>query len=275
MKITPVASTIGAEISGVDLTRLTDAELVDIQCALLAHHVVFFRGQQLEDDSHMEFVRRWGDPVPHPVHAFFGAEQTVGVVFNDEEHPPADGEGWHTDHSWADYVPDAAVLRAIDVPAVGGDTLWTDVGSAYQRLSPAMQEFLLGLSAHHSPGPRFDLEMRARMPDEMADQIVEAFPGRDHPVVVAHPVTGQPGLFVSPSYTTRINGLSGAESDVLLRFLCDHIARADFVVRWRWEAGSVAIWDEHATLHRGPNDFGTQRRVLHRLTVGATTPSAA
>ena len=120
MKITPVASTIGAEISDVDLTDLSDAELVDVQCALLAHKVVFFREQTLDDDSHMELVRRWGDPVAHPVHAFFGAEQTVGVVFNDEDHPPADGEGWHTDHSWADYIPDAAVLRAIDVPAVGG-----------------------------------------------------------------------------------------------------------------------------------------------------------
>ena len=138
-----------------------------------------------------------------------------------------------------------------------------------------MQAFLGGLSAHHSPGPRFVEEMRYRMGDEAATKVAEAFPGRDHPVICAHPVTGRPGIFVNPGYTRSVTGLTAVESDVLLRMLFEHVARADFVVRLRWEPGTVAIWDEHATLHRGPNDFGTATRELHRFTVGATAPVAA
>jgi taurine dioxygenase len=276
LTITPVTSSIGASISGVQLSAATDEELELIQWALLEHHVVFLRDQDLNDDSHEAFASRWGEPIPSPVVAHFGGAQTMGVVYNDEQHPPAtEGEGWHTDHSWASYVPDAAVLRAVTVPPAGGDTLWTDINAAYLALSPRLQGFLSGLTARHDPGERFELEMRARMPDELVDEVMPHFPGVDHPVIVAHPVTGQPGVFVNPGYTRKINGLNADESATLLRMLFDLIGQPEFVCRFRWETGSVAIWDEHATLHRGPQDFGLARRELHRFTIGATEPVAS
>ncbi|MEZ5166638.1 MAG: TauD/TfdA family dioxygenase [Acidimicrobiales bacterium] len=259
---------------GIELATCTDDELAAVQLLLLEHHVVFFRDQQLDDEQHEAFARRWGDPIPSPVVAHLGGAQTMGVVFNDEDHPPdTDGEGWHTDHSWASYIPDVAILRAVTVPPVGGDTLWSDIEAAYRALSPAMQQFLAGLTARHDPGPRFELEMRARMPDELVDRALAAFPGIDHPVIMAHPVTGAPGVFVNPGYTRHINGVSRAESDHLLRYLFDLIGRPEFICRFRWDEGSVAIWDEHATVHRGPQDFGVARRELHRFTVGAGSPA--
>lgn len=275
MKITRPTSTIGAEIHGVELAQVTDDELLALQWALLEHKVIFFRDQTLDDEAHRAFAARWGEPVAHPVQALFGLEQAVGVVFNDADHPPGDGDGWHTDHSWADYVPDVAILRAVEVPAVGGDTLWSDVGAAHDALSAPLQRMLADLTARHDPGPRFALEMRVRMGDEMADRVIEAFPGEDHPVVAAHPITGRPCIFVNPGYTRSINGLTAAESDALLSMLFAHVGRADFVARWRWEPGSVAIWDEHATLHRGPNDFAPATRELRRFTVGRHTPTRA
>lgn len=275
IEIVPVTSSIGAEIRCVDLATCTDEELAVVQWALLEHHVVFLRGQHLDDDTHEAFARRWGEPIPNPVLAEVGGAPTIGVVYNDAEHlPDRDGEGWHTDHSWASYIPDVAILRSVTAPRSGGDTMWCNIGAAHDALSAPLQAFLSGLTARHDPGERFALEMRARMPAEFVDRLLEAFPGIDHPVVVRHPVTGRPGLFVNPGYTRRINDVTAGESAALLDLLFDLIAHPDLVCRFRWQEGDVAIWDEHATLHRGPNDFAPQRRELRRFTVGATEPVA-
>ncbi len=273
IRITPTTSSLGAEIGGIDLATASDEELEIIQWALLEHHVVFLRGQHLDDESHERFARRWGDPIPSPLVAHLDAPIAIGVVFNDADHPPPqDGEGWHTDHSWASYVPDVAILRAVTTPPRGGDTMWCNIAAAHDALSPRLREFLAGLTARHDPGERFALEMRARMPTETADQLLDAFPGYDHPVLVRHPVTDRIGVFVNPGYTRWINDLHEPESTVLLRMLFDLIAHPDFICRFRWEEGDVAIWDEHATLHRGPNDFAPARRELRRFTVGAAEP---
>jgi taurine dioxygenase len=273
--ITPLTSSIGAELRGLSLATCDDDDLEIIQCALLEHHVVFLRGQHLDDAQHEAFARRWGDPIRNPIVAALDAPLAIGVVYNDADHPPAaDGEGWHTDHSWASYIPDVAILRSVTVPPRGGDTMWSNIGAACDSLSPALRSMLQGLTARHDPGERFALEMKARMPAELVDELLEAFPGFDHPVITEHPVTGRHGIFVNPGYTRRINELEAAESAVLLRMLFDHVSHSDFVCRFRWQEGDVAIWDEHATLHRGPADFAPARRELRRFTVGAGEPAA-
>lgn len=276
IEIVPVTSTIGAEIRGVSLAHADDDAFAAVQWALLEHHVVFLRDQHLDDDEHEAFARRWGTPIPNPIAANLDAPATIGVVYNDADHlPDRDGEGWHTDHSWASYIPDVAILRSITAPERGGDTMWCDIAAAHDALSPTLQYLVAGLTARHDPGPRFALEMRARMGAETADELLAAFPGVDHPVVVRHPVTGRRGLFVNPGYTRRLNELTPTESDVVLRLLFDHLAHPDFTCRFRWREGDVAIWDEHATLHRGPSDFAPARRELRRFTVGASEPPAA
>lgn len=273
VEIVPTTSSIGAEIRGLSLAQADDDDLAVLQWALLEHHVVFLRDQHLDDEQHERFARRWGEPIPNPILATLDAPPTIGVVFNDAEHPPdADGEGWHTDHSWASYIPDVAILRSITAPPRGGDTMWSNIGAAHDVLSPALREMLTGLTARHDPGDRFALEMRARMPDDLVDRLLAAFPGVDHPVIARHPVTGRAGLFVNPGYTRRINGLEATESAVVLRLLFDHLSHPDVVCRFRWQEGDVAIWDEHATLHRGPADFAPERRELRRFTVGAAEP---
>jgi taurine dioxygenase len=273
--VTPRPAALGADVSGIQLATTTDAELEVLQWALLEHHVIFFREQDLTDDTHIAFAHRWGASVPHPVTAHFGGEQTIGVVFNDEEHLPAEGEGWHTDHSWADYIPDAAILRSITTPPSGGDTVWCNAAAAYTSLPQATRSRIQHRTARHDPGPRFHEEMRRRMPDDMADAVAAAFPGNDYPIVTTHPITGRRGLFVSPGYTRWVNEMDGRESDLLLTELFDAIGDPANTCRFAWDDGSVAIWDEHATLHRGPNDFGTARRELRRYTVGATRPAAS
>ncbi|MEQ8839631.1 MAG: TauD/TfdA family dioxygenase [Acidimicrobiales bacterium] len=274
IRIIPTTSSLGAEIEGIDLSMATDEQLEIVRWALLEHHVVFLRDQRLDDEAHEQFARRWGDPIPNPILAHLDAPVAIGVVFNDAEHlPDQDGEGWHTDHSWASYIPDVAILRAVTTPPRGGDTMWSNIGAAHDALSPALQEFLADATARHDPGERFAHEMRARMPAETADELLAAFPGFDHPVIVRHPVTGRRGLFVNPGYTRRINGLHASESAALLRLLFDLVAHPDLVCRFRWRDGDVAIWDEHATLHRGPNDFAPARRELRRFTVGASEPA--
>ena len=275
LSVTPLTSSIGAAVTGVQLADATDEDLVALQWALLEHKVLVLRDQELDDGTHERFATRWGDPVPHPVVAHLGGTQTVGVVYNDADHPPGDGEGWHTDHSWAPHVPDAAVLRAVTVPETGGDTLWSDVHAAYLALSPSMRAFLTGLTARHDPGPRVLLEMRARMPEDLVEEIATTFTGEDHPVIARHPITDRPGVFVNPGYTRCINGLDADESEAVLRMLFDLVGRPEFVCRLHWTEGTVAIWDEHATLHRGPNDYAPATRELHRFTVGATTPQPA
>ena len=276
IEITPVTSSIGAEIRGIDLSACSDEDLQVVQWALLAHHVVFLRGQDLDDEAHEAFARRWDAPIPNPILAEVGGAPTIGVVYNDEQHLPArEGEGWHTDHSWASYIPDVAILRSVTAPESGGDTMWCNIAAAHDALSPHLRSFLSDLTARHDPGERFALEMRARMPPELVDQLLEAFPGVDHPVVVHHPVTARPGIFVNPGYTRRINDLRPEESATLLSLLFGLIAHPDFVCRFRWQEGDVAIWDEHATLHRGPNDFAPERRELRRFTVGASEPSGS
>lgn len=150
--------------------------------------------------------------------------------------------------------------------------MWCNIGAAHDSLSPHFRSVLSTLTARHDPGERFALEMRARMPADLVDQLLEAFPGFDHPVIVRHPVTARPGIFVNPGYTRWINGLHPEESAMMLALLFDVIAHPDFVCRFRWQEGDVAIWDEHATLHRGPNDFAPARRELRRFTIGASEP---
>lgn len=274
--IIPTTSSIGAEIRGIDLAAATDEEFEVVQWALLEHHVVFLRGQHLDDERHEAVARRWGEPIPNPIVAELGGPVTIGVVFNDADHLPAkDNEGWHTDHSWAGYIPDVAILRSVTAPPRGGDTMWCNIAAAHDALSPHLREFLSTLTARHDPGERYALELRARMPAETADALLEKFQGVDLPVLVRHPITGRAGLFVNPGYTRRINDLEPAESDMLLRLLFDRISHPDNVCRFRWQEGDVAIWDEHATLHRGPNDFAPARRELRRFTIGASVPLPA
>ena len=273
ISVTPISSSLGARIEGVDLDKLSDDQFEEIHRALLDHLVVFLPGQEIDDDHHKSFAARFATCHPHPVREFFGSDETLALVENDENKPPQDDNYWHTDYSFHREIPDVAVLRAEVMPESGGDTLWANMYAAYEALSGSLRGYLEGLKAFHDLGPKFEFEMRRTLGDEAADKIVAEFKGAEHPVVALHPETKRKALFVNPGYTRHLVGLRKAESDALLHFLFSHIDSPSFHCRYRWSVGDVAVWDERSTLHQGPDDFYPQHRKLRRVTAGSRAPS--
>ena len=273
IQVTPVSSSIGAQIDGVDLREpLSDRQFDEIHQALLDHLVIFLRGQSITHDQQKDFAGRFGTCHPHPVAAMLGETETLSLVENHKDKPPQKGQNWHTDYSFHREIPDVAVLRSEIVPPRGGDTLWANMYAAFEALSKPMQSFIEGLSAFHPVSPKFVFEYRRTRGDAAADRIAEEFPGTEHPMVATHPKTGRKALFVNPAYTGNIVGLSTKESDALLGFLYAHMDSPSFHVRHRWQLDDVAVWDERCTVHQGPSDFHPHHRRLRRLTAGKYMP---
>ncbi len=273
--VSPVTSTIGAEISGVDLASpLTATEVDQIAAALHTYGVVFFRDQPITDEQHRDRARQFGTP---EIFAF-----SAGVHPDiPEVHPVAFEDGslakgrnadaWHSDATWMTEPPYASILRAIELPAVGGDTCWADTAGAYDDLSSAMQRLLNGMTATHDFAKTFGPFFEG--PDGPARyQAIRAnHPPVSHPVVRVHPVTGRKALYVNRNFTMRIDGLSDRENEVLLPFLCDHVRTPDFQCRFRWASGSIAFWDNRATQHYAVPDYAGSR-IMHRVILAGDRP---
>jgi len=274
--IRPLTSSIGAQVDGVALARLDDADAASLRATLAEHGVLVFPRQELTRERQVEATARFGAVHGHPVPEFlFGAADPVAVVENNADKLPQDDQQFHVDYSFSTEIPDLAVLHAEVLPPNGGDTMWSNAGAAYDALSPRMQEFLDGLTARHDAGDKFWWEMRRTLGEEPSERAREHFQGNSHPVVCAHPVTGRKLLFVNPGYTVAINELSGSESTGVLRILFDHLNNPAFHYRHRWSESDVVMWDEHLTAHMGPFDFAPHHRRLARVTAGSTAPVAA
>jgi len=279
IQVKPLAFHLGAEISGVDLGRPLAAGVRDaVWRALLDWKVVFFRGQNLDHAGHIAFARQMGDPtVGHPV---FGHVEGFPEVYSvaTRRATPAQRHsrlqrpwsGWHTDLTAAHNPPKAAILRAETVPAYGGDTLWCDLAAAYNGLSETMRRILDGLRGVH----RFELTMGAAGDPAYDAAVKRRAMTTEHPLVTVHPETGERLLFVSPSLLKGIVSLSRTESDCLLEMLWTHMARPDYTVRFKWEAGDVAMWDNRATAHLAPTDMieSDHVRQLYRITLAGDVP---
>ena len=268
MQITKTSAAVGAEIEGVDLRKLSDGELGSVRAALAEHGVVFFRDQALSPEDHIGFAEQIG---PINVNRFFKAVEghpQIAEVLKEPDQKVNIGGGWHTDHSYDVEPAMGSILYAHEIPPTGGDTLFASMGAAYDALSDGFKEMLAGLSAVHSSrhvfGEQGDydrgVEGRIGNPEAATQDAV-------HPVVIAHPVTGRPLLYVNPGFTIRIDGWSRSESKALLDFLYEHASRPEFQTRFRWEPGSLAMWDNRSTWHFALNDYHGQRRYLHRITI--------
>ena len=267
MEIRPLDNDCGAQIDGVDLRSMSDEEVEAIADAQAAYGVVFLRGQTLTPDRQLAAARRFG---PINVNRFFTPVQgqpQVAVVLKEPQHKHNIGGGWHTDHSY-DQVPAlGSMLFALEVPSGGGDTLFASMYKAYEALSPGLRRTLEGLSAVHSSRHVFGKSAYAKQEDDRYHNAGQATQDAVHPVVIRHPRTGRPALYVNPAFTVRIDGWTEDESRPLLEYLYDVAAREDHTCRFRWEAGSVAFWDNRATWHRALNDYPGERRLMHRVTV--------
>jgi taurine dioxygenase len=264
-KLTP---TIGAEIFGVDLSReLANQQFQEIHDALMDNLVIFFRDQTLTPEQHMDFGRRFGRLHVHPAApGLVAGHPEILVVKANEKSTHVAGEEWHSDVSCEDEPPMGSILHLHEVPADGGgDTLFASMYAAYQALSAPMQRLLEGLTAIHD-GERV---FRGRYG---ADDRGREFPRAAHPVVRTHPVTGRKALFVNRWFTARIVQLKPQESSALLEMLHRHTETPEFHCRFKWQAGSIAFWDNRCAQHHAIWDYYPQRRYGHRVTICGDKP---
>ena len=260
----PLSPTIGAELIGVDLAGPIDDSLIaEVRRALLEYKVVFFRDQKIDRVQHIEFARRFGELEIHPATR---PDAEHPEVLRIEHGPQSRGteNNWHSDVTWRERPSLGSILRALEVPAVGGDTLFADM---YDKLSPEMQRFVCGLTAVHDIARVFASKLGRR-----AEELHEKFPPQEHPVVRTHPETGRRLLYVNVAFTDRIKGLTAKESDWLLQHLYATAANADIQCRFRWEPGSLAFWDNRACQHFAVSDYFPQRRVMERVTIAGDRP---
>jgi len=271
MKITPVTAAIGAEISGVTLaSALSDETVAAIRQALLDHLVIFFRDQPMTDEQHLAFALRFGPMSISPLVTKYQDSPTVTVL--DQVNPKGEGaDEWHSDNTFMAKPPMGSILRAVQLPAVGGDTCFANMYAAYEALSPALRELVDGLRAVHDVTKPMRKAIAAGHTALDLAELQERCPPVEHPVVVTHPETGRRALFVNRNSTTHIVGVTERENDVLLPFLLDHARSPEFQCRFHWEPDSVAFWDNRAVQHYAVADY-TERRVMRRVTVDG--PSA-
>lgn len=274
LQLFPLSPALGARVEGVDLSQpLAGAERDAIERALLQHQVLFFRNQPLTPRQQADFARRFGDLHIHPIYPNV-PEQPEVLILDTAVTDVRDNAIWHTDVTFLPTPAMGAVLSAKQVPAWGGDTLWASGGAAYEALSAPLKQLLDGLTATHDFTKSFPLERFGSTAEDLAryEATRRQHPPLSHPVIRTHPVSGRKCLFVSEGFTTRINELEAAESQAILNLLFAHSTRPEFTVRWHWQAGDVAFWDNRCTQHYAVDDYRPQRRVMHRATVLGDVP---
>jgi taurine dioxygenase len=265
--VQPLTPVIGAELRGIDLASgLDDAIIAEVRRALLRHKVIFFRDQRITRAQHIAFARSFGDLEVHP------------ATPKDQEDPEAlrithgpDSRGqenfWHSDVTWRAEPSLGSILRALEVPPVGGDTLFSCMYSAYEALSPAMQDWVCTLTAEHDIARVF-----AQRLNVSAETLREKYPVQQHPVVRTHPETGRRGLYVNTAFTSRILDLSPKESDWLLEHLYGFAAIPEHQCRFVWTPDSLAFWDNRACQHLAVSDYFPAVRAMERVTIAGDRP---
>jgi taurine dioxygenase len=268
----------GAEVVGLDVRSATDGQVAAIRDALVTYKVLFFRGQDLTDDDQVELGRRIGDLTPaHPVAGGIDAAHPEVYSIDSADPEFSFSDVWHTDVSFMERPPLGSLLRAVQLPAAGGDTSWVDSQLAYESLSAPVRQLVDQLTAVHDGNREWGhflkrhLEQTGGIGNEWdGAQVTELVPV-EHPVVRVHPETGRKGLFVNPGFTSHVVGVSEAESRAILDLLYAHLTKPEHTVRHRWQAGDLGIWDNRATLHYANRDY-TQTRVMHRITLAGDRP---
>ena len=279
VEVMPMSVHIGAEISGVDLTKpLSDAEVHAIRAALLKWKVVFFRDQHLDHQQHIDFSRCLGEPTPG--HVVFGGEPEHPEIYSVAKFRKANSKrgtaplrpwsGWHADITAAINPPSISILRGVIVPPYGGDTMWTNLAAAYSALSPALKAWLDTLHGEH----RYDPPSGSSNSGEYDEVVSENAMATTHPLIRVHPETGEKVLYVSPAFLKSIPDLSPQESEHMLHMLWEHAVLPEFTVRFRWQAGSIACWDNRATAHLAPRDIFDVDfdRQFYRVTLMGDVP---
>ena len=268
---TPIAGALGAEIGGVDLSRLLGADVVQaILQALLDHLVIFFRDQDLTPANYMAFAEAFGTPIEYPLLKGIEGYPFMTEIVKLEHQTTNFGGMWHSDTTYLDIPPMGSMLYALEVPPHGGDTLFANQYLAYETLSAPLRTFLDGLTAINTSAKADISKTREDMISKAGAAAPDYF--AEHPVVRTHPETGRRSLYVNVSHTSHFKGMTEAESAPILHFLFEHQIRPEFTCRFRWRPGSLAFWDNRCTQHNPINDYQGFRRVMRRITLAGDRP---
>lgn len=268
VRITPA---LGAQVLDIDFSQPIDERTHDaIYQALIDNLVIFFRGAEISPASHLAFARMFGQiDEPHPLYPHVEGFENIVLLENDSGAPP-DTNSWHTDLTFKQQQPFASILVARHVPEVGGDTMWSSLYAAYDRLPDGMKQDLEGLRAVHDMGDfrnSFAEDKGSVSGDERLNESVSRFGHRVRPLIDTHPVTRRKFLNFNEAFVSHIVGLTTNESNALRTYLANHMNRPEDQVRWRWQAGDIAMWDNRVTMHYAVADYLPQYRCMNRVTV--------
>ncbi|MCO5399549.1 TauD/TfdA dioxygenase family protein [Ralstonia soli] len=281
MRIEPLTNALGAELIGVQLADAVQSDdlFAEIRAALLKHRVVFLRDQELSRAQHVAFARRFGDLEDHPVAGSDPEHPGLVRIYKTPEQPNDRYENcWHSDTTWREAPQFGAVLRCVECPSVGGDTMWANMALAYEKLPDDVKHEIADLRARHSIESSFG----AAMPIEKRLALKAQYPDPEHPVVRTHPETGEKVLYVN-GFTTHFTNYhtparvrygqdaTGGAAD-LLRYLISQAYIPEYQVRWRWKPNSVAIWDNTATQHYAVMDYAPCHRKMERAGIIGSKP---
>lgn len=276
MKFTPYEAGCGMLVEDIDLKSATDQEIAEIRNAYAENGVLFFRDQDLAPEEHHRFARRFGTIV---VNKFFKPVEgfpEIAEVRKEKTQTMNIGGGWHTDHSYDDEPAMGSILVARNLPPKGGDTHFANMYKAYDALSDGLKETLRSLKALHSNRHLYGEEGYYRTTD-LAEQLggMDRVGDAVHPVIIRHPESGRAALYVNPGHTIKFVGWTAKESRALLTYLYDHASQPEFTCKFRWEPGSIALWDNRCTWHFAQNDYQGEARLLHRITLSGSALEAA
>jgi alpha-ketoglutarate-dependent taurine dioxygenase len=289
ISVRPLAAAMGAEIEGVDLSRVTDAQFEEIRAALFRHKMICFRNQTISHADQEAFSLKFGafaedaytkgvpgHPAVQPV--IKEADQRTGMVF---------GAGWHTDSPFLPAPPAISMLYGVEIPPYGGDTVFANTALAWSMLSPAMQQMLSPLRVHMSmkrvlasaqahateDGTALGRLAATRTMNTLPEEVVRKIKGSMQPLVRTHPVTGEKALYCDETYACGIEGMTEAEATPLLAFLVQHITQPAFTCRLRWAPGTFTLWDNRICVHQAFNDYDGFRREMYRTTIAGEAPA--
>lgn len=278
LDIAPLSGALGAEVRGLDLAGKLDARTIGrVRKAFLKHQVLVFPDQDLTPRQQLAFARRFGRPDIYPfLDSIEGVSQVIEIL-KTEKDTSNFGTHWHSDTTYMTRPNMGTLLYALEVPPVGGDTLFADMYAAYDTMSKGMKRLLDGVtglysSAQNNIGGRAEkmkhlAGMKTAFKEETAP--IEAI----HPVIRTHPETGKPALYVNFSHTVHFSGMTREETLPILEYLTKHAVQPEFTCRVRWRKGDLVFWDNRCVQHKAVNDYDGYRRRMHRVTLKGDKPA--
>jgi taurine dioxygenase len=280
IQVNPLSPALGAEIGNIDIAGgISEEQFTELRQAYIDYAVIFLRDQDITPQQHIEFAERWGKI---NVNRFFQAVEThpvIAEVRKEAEQQANIGSAWHTDHSYDQVPAMGSILYAREVPSVGGDTLFASMYAACDALSDGLKQMLSTLNAEHSSRHSFgETAYSDAYREDLGDRLGNAAAATQdalHPVIIRHPLSGRPALYVNREFTVKFEGWTREESQPLLDYLYAHARQNEFTCRFHWRKGSMEIWDNRATQHCALNDYHGQHRLMHRITIDGVELQAA